>query len=85
MSPSTLFLLNIILFVICIVIQYKAIHRMAYNRGLFIQISMFFFTGLVYIAPNAPRFLVWLFFFVTWALTLMLTAYSIRRLRLRKR
>ncbi|ASS73535.1 hypothetical protein CIG75_00115 [Tumebacillus algifaecis] len=78
---STLFVINIIVFIICIVLQYKAFHRMAFNRGLFIQIAMFFFTGLVYMAPNAPRLLVWIVFILTWAFTLLITSSSIRHIR----
>ncbi|MFD2170768.1 hypothetical protein [Tumebacillus lipolyticus] len=85
MSPSIIFMINIIVFIVCIVLQYMAFHRMAFNRGLFIQVAMFFFTGLVFVAPNAPRVLVWIVFLATWAFTLVMTAYSIRRLSLGKK
>ncbi|TCP52644.1 hypothetical protein EV586_10814 [Tumebacillus sp. BK434] len=80
MSPSTLFVINIIVFIICILLQYKAFHRKAFNRGLFIQISMFVVTGLIYLAPSSPRWFVWLLFIVVWAFTLVITSSSIRHL-----
>lgn len=84
MGPSALFTAGVILFVICVVIQYRALHRAAFGRAIFITIAMFFFSGLVYLAPSAPRALVWVIFLLTWAYTLFMTSYAWSRLRLRR-
>lgn len=85
MSPSTLFMINIIVFIICILLQYKAFHSKAFGRGLFIQVSMFIVTAFIYISPSAPRWFVWLLFIAIWAFTLVITASSIRHLRHQKK
>ena len=74
-----LFSLFSILLLICLVVQYRALHRQAFGRGLFIQIAMFFFVGLVYLAPRAPRWLVWLLLVLSYGFTLVMTTYSISR------
>jgi hypothetical protein len=79
------FIINVVVFVICMVIQYIALNKRAAGRSLFITISMFFFTGLVFISPSAPRWMVWTLFIITWAYTLYITGYAIARLRTRKR
>ncbi|MBL0388994.1 hypothetical protein JJB07_20570 [Tumebacillus sp. ITR2] len=84
MSPSALFSAGVILFVICVVIQYLAFHRAAFGRAMFITVAMFFFTGLVYISPDAPRVLVWIIFLLTWAYTLFMTVYAWSRMKGRK-
>ncbi|KEO81480.1 hypothetical protein [Tumebacillus flagellatus] len=84
MSPSALFSAGVIVFVICVVIQYMAFHRAAFGRAIFITIAMFFFTGLLYISPVAPRFLVWIIFILTWAYTLFMTFYAVNRIRGRR-
>ncbi|PWK05147.1 hypothetical protein [Tumebacillus permanentifrigoris] len=85
MSPSTLFSAGVILFVICVVIQYMAFHRAAFGRAMLITVAMFFFTGLVFIAPEAPRALVWIILILTWAYTLFMTSYAFNRLRQAKK
>jgi len=74
-----IFTANIVLFVICIVIQGRAMIKQAFQRVLFIQIAMFLFAGLVYIAPNAPRLLVWILFLAIWLFTLVMTGYAVSR------
>ncbi|MCX7571910.1 hypothetical protein OS242_18360 [Tumebacillus sp. DT12] len=79
------FWINVILFAVCMIIQAIAFHRVAFGRAVFITVAMFFFTGLVFIAPNAPRFLVWFLYAVTWGYTLFMTVYAINRLRQRNK
>lgn len=74
-----LFSLFSILLLICLLIQYRALHRQAFGRGLFIQIAMFFFIGVVYLAPDAPRWLVWTLLVLCYGFTLVMTLYSINR------
>lgn len=76
-----LFWVSVIAFAVCMIIQFLALNRKAFGRSLFITISMFFFAGLVYIAPNAPTWLATVFYVLTWGYTLYLTAYAITRLR----
>jgi Ca2+/Na+ antiporter len=78
------FTIGIVAFLVCMIIQYKALHKGAFGRGIFIQIAMFFFVGLVYIAPNAPRWLVWALLVLTWGFTIVLTMYSLNRGKSRK-
>lgn len=75
------FLIGLVLFVVCMAIQFFAFHRKAFTRNLFITVMMYFFAGLVFIAPSAPRFLVWFFFIVTSLYVLVLTFFAILRLR----
>lgn len=74
-----LFSLFSILLLICLVIQYRALHRQAFGRGLFIQIAMFFFVGVVYLAPDAPRWMVWMLLVLCYGFTLVMTTYSLKR------
>ncbi|MGB8955791.1 MAG: hypothetical protein WCC10_10495 [Tumebacillaceae bacterium] len=46
---------------------------------MFIQIAMFFFVGLVYLAPDAPRWMVWTLLILSYGFTLVMTTYSINR------
>jgi hypothetical protein len=75
------FWINVILFAVCMIVQAVAFHRAAFGRALFITVAMFFFTGVVYLAPNAPRFLVWFLYLATWGYTLFMTIYAVNRLR----
>ena len=79
------FTIGLLLFIVCMTIQFFAFHRKAFTRNLFITIMMYFFAGLIYIAPSAPRFLVWFFFVVTSLYVLFLTYYAIMRLRYGKK
>jgi Ca2+/Na+ antiporter len=74
-----LFSLFSILLLIGLLIQYRALHRLAFRRGLFIQIAMFFFVGVVYLAPDAPRWLVWILLVLCYGFTAVMTLYSINR------
>ena len=76
-----LFSLFSVLWVICLIIQKRALHKMAFGRGLFIQIAMMFFVGLVYLAPDAPRWLVWVLLILTYGFTALLTMTAVNRSR----
>jgi hypothetical protein len=80
-----IFIANVVVFLICMLIQYIAFNKRAAGRSLFIIVSMFFFTALVYISPSAPRWLAWLLFLVTWGYTLFMTWYAVGRLRAGKK
>lgn len=79
------FMIGLAVFVVCMTIQFFAFHRKAFTRNFFITSMMYFFAGLVYIAPSAPRALVWFFFVLTSLYVLFLTVYAIGRLRYGKK
>ncbi|MGZ4134671.1 MAG: hypothetical protein ACXVPC_05855 [Tumebacillaceae bacterium] len=81
MSSTVLFYINLVLFVLCAFIQFRALNRRAFGRAIFITIAMFFFTFIVYVAPHAPLYLAWILFAATWIYTLFMTSYAISRKR----
>jgi uncharacterized membrane-anchored protein len=75
-----LFLLGVLFFAVCMIIQSIALHRRAFGRSLFISSMMFLVSGIIALSPErVSGLLARIFLAVSWGFLLFMTWQSLRR------
>jgi Ca2+/Na+ antiporter len=79
-------IVGIIVFAVCLAIQYQAMKKEPFQRFLFITTAAFVISFVIRLSLNpAAVVLYYIFLTLTWLFVLFMTWQSIRRLRARRR
>lgn len=80
-----LFFLETLVFIVCIIIQFMALHRRAFGRSMFITFMMFTVSFMFVLSPKEIAIIFYqLFLYGAWAFVLFMTWQSVRRFRQRR-
>ncbi|BCJ87456.1 hypothetical protein [Effusibacillus dendaii] len=81
-----MFLIGLLLFIVCMIVQFFALHRTAFGRSLFITAAMFLVGFMVSLSPyTVSQFISKFFYILGWGFMLLVTWQSIvRRMRMKK-
>ncbi|TCS74419.1 hypothetical protein [Effusibacillus lacus] len=81
-----LFFMGLLTFVVCLIIQYFSLHRVAFGRSMFITCAMFFVGFMISLSPyDISQLLSKLFYVLGWGFLLLVTWYAVvRRQKMKK-
>lgn len=79
-------LVGLLAFIICVIVQFFALHRAAFGRSMFITAAMFVVGFMISLSPHdVSRVISKAFYVLAWGFLLFVTWYSIvRRHRMKK-
>jgi hypothetical protein len=75
-----MFFVGLLAFIVCVIIQYFALHRAAFGRFLFITVAIFLVGFMVSLSPyEISKIISAVFYVLAWGFMLLVTFYSVAR------
>ncbi|MFC4768496.1 hypothetical protein [Effusibacillus consociatus] len=75
-----MFLVGLLAFIVCVIVQFFALHRAAFGRFLFITVAFFFVGFMISLSPyDVSKIISKIFYVFAWGFMLLVTFYSIGR------
>lgn len=75
-----MFFVGLLVFIVCVIVQYFALHRAAFGRFMFITAACFLVGFIVSLSPyEVSKYISSVFYVLAWGFVLLVTFYSIAR------
>ncbi|WP_018131377.1 hypothetical protein [Effusibacillus pohliae] len=81
-----MFFTGLLAVIVCVIVQYFALHRAAFGRSMFITFAMFLVGFMISLSPHpVSQILSMVFYVLGWAFLLFVTWYAlVRRYKMKK-